>query len=103
MGPSVRSRTKRRAGKEWWEKTETNDDIQIEAKKTGRWFLILTFSFVPCFISFLLTYSYLERGKVMFVEALHLKLIGEGVEDLGENVTENNADMDKICDDKSDE
>ena len=69
MGPRARNREKRRAGEEWWEKKKANDDIQAEAHKTRMgvfnvtMFLILTFSFVSCSANFLLTYSYLERGK----------------------------------------
>ena len=45
-------------------------------------------------------------SKEMFVEALHLTLVGEPEEDLddihGENITETNEDMEEMSDDKSD-
>ena len=69
MGPSARNRERRRAGEESWKKKMADEDIQGEAKKTRMgvfvvaMFLILTFSFVSCSASFLMTYSYLERGK----------------------------------------
>ena len=69
LGPRARARERRSAGEEWWKKTNAQSNIQDEAKKTrmmvfnASMFVILTFSFVSCTTSCLLTYSYLDRSN----------------------------------------